>query len=186
MCILFWLFCREKCTTRKANVTIPDCKLISRTPDKEINQREEEFGTIYQINSPNYFGYKEYPNNMFCVWNIANGGLVTYRVVDQQLQNASDCEDEACKCPDHMKITMGGNEMTLCGSRRPDISNQMSSDGLHVKFCSDSAVNSRGILLMAYRHKSQVTTSLPLQQIVSHSEDDDRGKRKRQVSTVMS
>jgi len=127
---------------------------------------------------------------MFCVWNVANEGLVTYRVVDQQLQNTSDCEDEACKCPDHMKIAMGGNEMTLCGSRRPDISNQMSSDGLHVKFCSDSAVNSRGILLMAYRHKGQFTTPLPLQQIAYHDDDDendsDKGKRKRQVSTVMS
>ena len=120
---------------------------------------------------------------MFCVWNIANEGLVTYRVVDQMLQNATDCEDEACQCPDHMKISMGGNEMTLCGSRRPDISNQMSSDGLHVKFCSDNAVNSRGILVMAYRHKGEATPRPPLQQI--SNDDMYRGKKKRQVSTIM-
>jgi len=184
--LAFWFFCRQKCTTRKANITISDCELVSRTLDKKINQREEEFGTIYQINSPYYFGTREYPNNVFCVWNIANEGLVTYRVVDQMLQDASDCDDEACKCPDHMKITMGGNEMTLCGSKRPDISNQISSDGLHVKFCSDNAVNSRGILVMAYRHKGSQVTRRPLQLVGINDDDDDKGKRKRQVSTLMS
>ena len=115
------------------------------------------------------------------MWNIANEGLVTYRVVDQMLQNTTDCEDEVCKCPDHMKITMGGNEMTLCGSKRPDISNQMSSDGLQVKFCSDNAVNSRGILVMAYRHKENEVTEIP----TLTPFDDGNSKKKRQVSTVL-
>jgi len=173
---------REKCTTRKANIIIPDCELQPRTPKKEIDQRTEESGTIYQVNSPSYFGHQNYQNNMFCVWNIANEGLVTYRIVDQNLQNASDCDhDEACKCPDHMKITMGGNQMTLCGSRRPDISNQISSDGLRVEFCSDNAGTSRGILVMAYRHKgNEVTAKPPLETI-----DNGDSKKKRQVSATM-
>jgi len=121
------------------------------------------------------------------VWNIANEGLVTFRIVDQNLQNAAtDCvkNDEDCNCPDFMKIKMGGNELKLCGSKRPDINNQMSTDGLHAKFCSDNANSLRGILVMAYRHKgSQGATLPPLQQI---DDDDDSSKRKRQVSPVIS
>ena len=144
---------------------------------KVISQRQEQYGTIYQINSPLYFGLKNYPNNVFCVWNISNEGQVSFRIVDQMLQNATDdCDNDDCKCPDHMRIKMGGNEMKLCGSRRPDISNQMSSDGLHVEFCSDNAISSRGILVMAYRHEKMITIPT-LPGVITEA-------KKRQVSVV--
>ena len=91
------------------------------------------------------------------MWNIANNGVITYRIIDQMLQNATtDCDGnyEYCKCPDFIKIVMGGNELKLCGSKMPSgITNNMSSDGLHVKFCSDNAITSRGILVKVYHHK---------------------------------
>ena len=178
LCVVF-LF-RDVCTKTRVNVTIPDCELRP-LPAKNISQRIEEFGTIYQINSPNYFGYRNYPNSIYCVWNIANEDLVTYRVVDQMLQNATtgcDEDDEDCKCPDYMKVVMGGNELKLCGSKRPVIANQMSSDGLHVKFCSDNDISSRGILVMAYRHKGTGNQSVDLTNVMVN-------KKKRQVSTIL-
>ena len=144
-----------KCTTPLRNVTVLDCKLIPRQPTKEIDQRNETFGTIYQINSPRYFGYNAYPDNMYCVWNVADEGFVTYRIIDQKLQNKSDCDGSGCDCPDTMTIEMGNNEMKLCGSKMPPIVNQMSSDGLKVTFCSDNMHSAKGILLMAYRHNNQ-------------------------------
>jgi len=113
------------------------------------------------------------------VWNIANEGQVSFRIVDQMLQNATDdCDNDDCKCPDHVRIKTGGNEIKLCGSKRPDISNHMSSDGLHVEFCSDNAISSRGILVMAYRHAANNHTLKPTLGAGS-------GREKRQVSAVM-
>ena len=155
LCVVF-LF-RDICETR-VNVTIPYCELRPLR-HKNISQRTEEFGTLYQINSPNYFRYRNYPNNIYCVWNVANEALVTYCIIDQMLQNATTgCDEnyEDCKCPDFMKIVMGGNELKLCGSKRPVVTSQMSSDGLHIKFCSDNAIRSRGFLVMAYHHKGSV------------------------------
>ena len=175
--LLLFIF-RKECKKIRPKEEIHFCEL-KPFPRKQISQREE-YGTIYQINSPNYFGYRNYPNSTYCVWNIANQGLVSYRIVDQMLQNVTtDCNegDKDCKCPDFMKVTMGGNELKLCGSRRPDISNQMSSDGLHVKFCSDNAISSRGVLVMAYRHKEGGNSSFDFTTNVD-------SKKKRQVSSV--
>lgn len=118
-----------------------------------IDQRDTTNGIIYQINSPNYFLLREYPNNLYCMWNIANDGLVTYQIVDQQLQNATDCDGDSCDCPDFIKIVTGGNELKLCGSGKRDISSQISDVGLQVKFCSDNAIASKGILILAYIYK---------------------------------
>ena len=92
---------------------------------------------------------------MYCIWNIADEGLVTYRIIDQRLQEPGDCEGTGCDCPDSMSIKMGVNEIKLCGGRMPPIANQMSSDGLQVKFCSDNMHTSKGILVMAYRYSNQ-------------------------------
>ena len=92
---------------------------------------------------------------MYCVWNVADEGFVTYRIIDQKLQNKSDCDGSGCDCPDTMTIEMGNNEMKLCGSKMPPIVNQMSSDGLKVTFCSDNMHSAKGILVMAYRHNNQ-------------------------------
>ena len=123
LCVVF-LF-RDACTKKRANVAISGCELRP-LPPKTISQRAEEFGTIYQINSPNYFIHRHYPSKTYCVWNIANEGVVTYRVVDLMLQNATtDCDedDKDCKCPDFMKIVIGGNKLKLCGSKRPATTN---------------------------------------------------------------
>ena len=148
-----------KCTKESRNVTVLDCHLVPRVETKEINQRNETYGTIYQINSPYYFhGHRSYPNNTYCIWNIADSGFVTYRIVDQRLQEPHNCSGPGCDCPDNMKIKMGANEIKLCGSKMPPIVNQMSSDGLQVKFCSDNMHSSKGILVMAYRHTRQNVT----------------------------
>jgi len=92
------------------------------------------------------------------------------------LQNVTTDCNEDCKCTDFMKVTMGGNELKLCGSRRPDISNQMSSDGL--KFCSDNAISSRGVLVMAYHYKEGGNSSFDLTTVIN-------SRKKRQVSSVL-
>ena len=92
---------------------------------------------------------------MYCIWNIAEEGLVTYRIIDQRLQEPSNCEEPGCDCPDSMSFKMGVNEVKLCGSKMPPIVNQMSSGGLQVKFCSDHMHASKGILVMAYRYNNQ-------------------------------
>ena len=152
------ILCREirKCNFVRTNVNVLDCKLVKRLTTRKINQRSETFGTIYQINSPHYFNDHNYPHGMYCVWNIANAGFVTYRIVEQQLQGPSDCDGPGCDCPDSMKIKMGANEIKLCGSKMPPVVNQMSTDGLQVKFCSDNEHNAKGVLMMAYQHNRQM------------------------------
>ena len=96
---------------------------------------------------------------MYCIWNIAEEGLVTYRIIDQQLQEPSDCEEPGCDCPDSMSFEMGVNKVKLCGSKMLPIANQLSSDGLQVKFCSDHMHASKGMFVMAYRHNMSTTTN---------------------------
>ena len=132
-----------------------DCKLVPRGETKEINQQNETYGTIYRINSPYYFHRnRSYPNNTYCIWNIADSGFVTYRIIDQGLQEPHNCSGPGCDCPDYMKFKMGAYEIKLCGSKMPPIVNQMSSDGLQVEFCSDNMHSSKGILAMAYRYST--------------------------------
>ena len=163
-----------------------DCKLVPRQPTKVIDQRTETYGTIYQINSPRYFGNFPYPDNMYCVWNISKKGFVTYRIVDQRLQSPSVCEGPGCNCPDSMEVTTGSNRFTLCGSTMPSVVNQVSSDGLQVKFCSDNNHNAKGILLMAYRHSNQ-NGSGPIMPLgsVNDSRNDSRKRRQEQVYNII-
>ena len=69
---------------------------------------------------------------------------------------------------------MGSNEVKLCGSKMPPVVNQMSFDGLQVKFCSDNKHTSKGILLMAYRHNRRSASDVILP-------NNFVNKRKRQV-----
>ena len=143
----------------EAFIAIPSCQL-----ERKINYTPiEHSDNIYQIYSPRYHGYKEYPNNTYCVWNVADTGLVSYQIVDQQLQEPSDCNETECGCPDSVKITMGANEITLCGSEMPIPPSQLSSNGLHVKFCSDNKYTAKGINLLATRHTNDV--KIPSQDI---------------------
>jgi len=161
-----------------------DCKLSKSSPTKVIDQRTEQYGTIYQINSPRYFAYADYSNNTYCIWNIAKKGFVTYRVVDQQLQSPSDCDKPGCRCPDSTIITMGANEVKLCGSRMPAIVNQMSSDGLQVKFCSDNQQSAKGILVMAYRHTENFQPESILNPITTTVDVQEKENRKRRQQEV--
>ena len=173
-----------ECSYPLRNVTVLDCQLNIKF-NKEINQQNESFGTIYQVNSPRYFGYRTYPEDMYCIWNIANEGLVTYRIIDQQLQNASDCDGPGCECPDTMMVRMGSNEVKLCGSTMPPMVNHMSSDGLQVKFCSDNRHTAKGILLMAYRHNNQqemINNNVMLDRVI---ETMARRKRRQQVCSCI-
>ena len=104
----------------------------------------------YQIYSPQYNGY---PDNTYCVWNIANTGLVSYRIIDQQLQEPSNCSGPGCDCPDSVKISAGVHESKLCGSHDPSLSNnRQSPEGLQVKFCSDNKQNARGFRMEAFTY----------------------------------
>ena len=118
---------------------------------------------------------------MYCIWNIANEGFVTYRIVDQQLQEPDNCNGPGCDCPDNMKIKTGANEIKLCGSKMPPIVNQMSSDGLQVKFCSDNMHISKGILVMAYRYTRQNVTVGVLPNNITTGNTSAVNRRRRQV-----
>lgn len=175
-----------KIKLERRKVLEPYCGL-EKIRTRPIDKSNVTHGTIHQINSPSYFSLKEYPNNIYCMWNVADDGLVTYRIVDQQLQNATDCDEDSCDCPDFMKIKMGKNEIKLCGSRMPQLTNQISSDGLRVSFCSDSQHKSKGILLMAYKHKNQNFNVMPLEPLGFVEEGDiEMGKKKRSSSTQVS
>ena len=105
----------------------------------------------YDIYSPQYFDVEDYPNNTYCVWNVANTGFVSYHIVDQKLQEPTDCDKTGCDCPDYVKITMGSNEtIMLCGTDIPTVPTQFSDDGLKVEFCSDSTESVKGFHLLAY------------------------------------
>jgi len=177
----------EICEFKRGKVLEHHC-VLEKIRTKLIDQRNVTHGIIHQINTPNYFSLKEYPNNFYCMWNISYNGLVTYRIVDQQLQNATDCEEDACDCPDFMKIKMGRNEIKLCGSSMPQLTNQISSNGLHLSFCSDSHHKSKGILVMAYKHKSSYNV-MPLTPLGTvgdpeSQQEQQQKKKRRQASQV--
>ena len=137
----------EKCGWEIGTISVLGCELQRKIKYRPIDQSED----VYQIYSPRYFGYNEYPNDTYCVWNVANKGLVSYQIVDQKLQEPSDCDGPGCDCPDSVKITMGSNEIKLCGSDMPTLSTQFSDDGLQVKFCSDNTETAKGFHLLAYK-----------------------------------
>lgn len=130
-------------------------QLISRHTTKEIFQQNETYGITYRINTPKYFSCDSYPNNVYCVWNIANKGFVTYRIMDKQLQEPSDCDGPGCNCPDSFTISAGDDEIKLCGNTKFSIVNRFSWNGLQMTFCSDNKYGAKGILMTAYRHISQ-------------------------------
>ena len=138
-----------KCKYPLRNVTVLDCKLIQKTSFQEIDLIQEGFRYTYEIYTPRYLGNNEYPDNTYCIWNVADKGSVTYRIIKQQLQEPSDCDERGCDCPDSVTITMGANEVKLCGSKTVSSFNQYSSDGLQVKFCSDIMLGSKGVLIKA-------------------------------------
>ena len=124
------------------------CKLERKGRYKPIERlaRTNEMD-IYQIHSPHYFIHDNYPNNTYCVWNVADTGFVTYHIMDQQLQEpvTKGCDGPGCDCPDSVKMMMGNTEIKLCGSNKPSMSYLVSFDGLHVKFCSDNKHTAKGI-----------------------------------------
>ena len=137
------------------NVTTLECKLKHRF-DIEINHQNEGFGTIYQINTPHFFGCNTYPANTYCIWNVANEGFVSYWIMHQQLQNpTSDCDGPGCDCPDSMIVRMGDDELKLCGDYLPSSRYHISFDGLQLIFCSDNYYEAKGILLTAYPPNNQ-------------------------------
>ena len=143
-----------RCHLEYKNVIIPSCQLQRKTNYRPIelttNYNPLFSKSTYQIYSPGYYGRNEYPNNTYCVWNVTNTGLVSYRIVDLQLQEPSDCNGSGCACPDSVKISAGANEIIFCGSQVMSLY-QISSNGLQVKFCSDNQQSAKGFLINATR-----------------------------------
>ena len=146
---------KEQCGWEEATIAVPACQLERKINYKTIEHRDD----VYNIYSPRYNSYNEYPNNTYCVWNIADTGLVSYQIIDQQLQEPLDCNDTGCSCPDSVKISMGTNEITLCGNETL-MQPQLSSNGLNVKFCSDNKHTAKGIHLVVTRHLNVEQTSI--------------------------
>ena len=121
---------------------------------KSLNKSE-----VYEIYSPQYFEIEDYPNNTYCVWNVSDTGSVRYHIVDQQLQEPSDCDQACCDCTDSVKITMGFNQIRLCGSDKLVNSTQTSDNGLQVTFCSDNTMTAKGFHLRAYKFTDIISTS---------------------------
>ena len=62
-----------------------------------------------------------------------------------------NCSEKGCNCPDNVKISAETNEITLCGDKMPIPSGHLSSNGLHVTFCSDNKHTAKGVHLLARR-----------------------------------
>ena len=145
----------EKCGWEVGTISVPTCELQKAAKNGTIHETEG----VYQIYSPRYFGYRNYPNNTYCVWNVSVTGLVSYQIVDQQLQEPLDCDGPGCDCPDSVIISMGSDEIKLCGTDMPTLSTQFSDDGLQVKFCSDNTESAKGFHLLAYVLSDSVPVS---------------------------
>ena len=142
-----YVYSRRRCDWEEVNITVPTCQLERRTSYRSIPRN---WDSIVEIFSPGYFGNNGYPNNTYCVWNVADTGLVSYHIIDQQLQEPSNCSGPGCDCPDSVKISAGVLEIQkLCGSSSHDQLHSLSSNGLQVKFCSDNKQNAKGFLMMA-------------------------------------
>ena len=162
---------QEKCEWVLGNISETTCQL-ERKYTKWLYASSYQSTEVYEIYSPQYFDVENYPNNTYCVWNVANTGFVSYHIVDQQLQKPTDCDETGCDCPDNVKITMGSNEITLCGNNMPTVPTQFSDDGLKVEFCSDHAETAKGFHLQAYILTDIVPTSPPMSD-----------KHKREITT---
>ena len=145
----------EKCGWEVGTISAPTCELQKATKNRTIHETEG----VYQIYSPRYFGYRDYPNNTYCVWNVSVTGFVSYQIVDQQLQEPLDCDGPGCDCPDSVRISMGSYEIKLCGTDMPTVSTLLSDDGLQVKFCSDNTESAKGFHLLAFVLSDSVPVS---------------------------
>ena len=134
------------------DTSVLQCQLDRKTAYNPITQISEG---MFEITSPGFYGEDGYPNKTYCVWNVANGGIASYHIIHQELQEPGNCEGPGCDCPDYIKIKMGVNEVKLCGSDDiPSMTSMaykyhVSSDGLHVKFCSDNKYTTKGVFLRA-------------------------------------
>ena len=140
----------EVCSTKTGEFLEQRCKLERKTAYESIQQIA--LGE-YHVYPQRYYEDANYPNNTFCVWNIANSGYVSFHIMEQQLQapaNASICAGPGCDCPDSVRITMGTNGLKLCGATPPSTRYHVSSNGLHVKFCSDNKHTAKGFFIRAH------------------------------------
>ena len=157
----------ETCEWVQGTILGQECKLERKTGYESIEQITEG---DYQIYSPRYYHNEDYPNNTYCVWNVANSGYITYHIMEQQLQEPADsdsCDGPGCDCPDGVTITMGTNGFKLCGTN-PSTSYHASSNGLHVKFCSDNKHTDKGFFIRAYQPSSGTTVGKRETQQVSN------------------
>ena len=144
----------EKCEWVQGIILEQECKLERKTGYESIDQIVEG---EYQIYSPRYYLNEDYPNNTYCVWNLANSGYVSFHIIDQQLQqpaNINSCSGPGCNCPDGVTITMGTNGFKLCGSTIPSSPLHPSFSGLNVTFCSDNKHTDKGFFMRAYTSSS--------------------------------
>ena len=140
-----------------------ECKLERKTGYEPI----EKIAGEYHIYSPRYY-IGDYRNNTYCVWNVANSGYINYHIMSQQLQqpaNMNSCSGPGCNCPDSVTITMGTNELKLCGSAMPSATYYPSSNGLHVRFCSDNKQTARGFFIRVYKPNGATVGKREAQQV---------------------
>ena len=138
---------KRVCKKKKINAFISQCHLERKSDYRLIRKI---FAGTYEIQSPHFHSGNGYPNNTYCVWNVANSGVVNYHVMKQELQEPmmDDCDGPGCDCPDYVKIKKGRNEEKLCGNMLT-YNYQPSPNGLHVKFCSDNKHTAKGIDIWA-------------------------------------
>ena len=166
----------EQCKWEIGNISVVACQL-ERIYTKKLYRSSYQSTEEYDIYSPRYLETEDYPNNTYCVWNVAITGFVSYHIVDQQLQEPTNCDKTGCNCPDSVKITMGSNDITLCGTGMPTVPTQFSDDGVKVEFCSDNTETAKGFHLLVYKLNDIVSVS-------PHSPMTDTHKREIMASEV--
>ena len=142
----------EECNWETGEFFEQNCKLERKTAYESI---EQITAGEYHIYPPRYYEDANYPNNTFCVWNVADSGYISFHIMEQQLQapaNTSICDGPGCDCPDSVKITMGTNGLKLCGDTRPSTHYHVSSNGLHINFCSDNKHTAKGFFIRAHKN----------------------------------
>ena len=149
----------EQCHLETGTFLASSACELQRETYKNLTYKSFYKSEVYEVYSPQYFEVEDYPNNTYCVWNVSDTGIVHYHIVDQQLQESADCDKAGCDCPDSVKITMGSNQIRLCGSDKLVESTQISDNGLQVTFCSDNTTTAKGFHLLAYKFTDIVSAS---------------------------
>ena len=150
-CLFMYRPQEEQCRFETETFLVSSVCELQRETYKNLAYKSLYISEVYEIYSPQYFGIEDYPNNTYCVWNISDTGIVHYHLIDQQLQEPSNCDKACCDCTDSVKITMGFNQIRLCGSDKLAEDIQISDNGLQVTFCSDNTKTAKGFHLMAYK-----------------------------------